>query len=217
MRTVSSSTFRSLSIFLASLTLAACGFPPAALGQELSIEGVVAHTGYDDLEWPAGVAARLGRLWLGLEVAGSWSRDRSTRRGVPCSGLIPPGSTDCVEQALDVTGTMTTASLSRPIPIAGDRARLFLVPGLGFAALTTERTGAVSERSIASDRRLLRLGLAAEVHGPIGARGALRYTARLYGGSLLSGGATCVDCFEAFRDDVGEARLSVGVTYRWSP
>lgn len=176
---------RTLSVSVAFLALTTCGLPSAAQSQELTVQGPVAHTGYDDLERPLGLTGRVGLPWGGLEVGASWARDESNRRGVPCAGLIPPPSTDCVEQALDVTGTMTTASLRRPIRIV-------------------------------SDRRLLRLGLAAELRGPLSTGGKWGYSGRLYDGFLVSRGSRCVDCFEPFRDDAFETRLSLGITYRWA-
>lgn len=188
-----------------------------ARSQQLTVGGVAGHTGYEDLERPLGLAGRIGLPWLGLEVAASRARDESNRRGVPCAGLIPPGSTECVEQEMDITGTMATASLGRPITVLrNDDRRLAAVPTLGVAGLEAERTGAESGRTIWSDRRVVRLGLAAEYGGGLAVAGALEYSVRVYGGSLITGGPTrCADCFQAFRENAGEIRLSAGITYRW--
>lgn len=187
-----------------------------ARSQEAGAQVLVGFSGYEDLQWPVGFAGQIGLPWGGLEVAASWSRDDSNRRGVPCAGLIPPESTECVEQEMDVTGTMATASVGRPVALVGERLRLSAVPSVAFAAVEAERRGTDTDRRISADRRLLRLGLAAELRGPLSTGGEWGYSGRLYGGSLVSGGPRCVDCFEPFRDGGFEARLSLGITYRWS-
>jgi hypothetical protein len=187
----------------------------AVRAQEVWAGPVFVHTGYSDLDRAVGLEGRLGLPWLGLEVGAAWSRDGSARIGSPCAGLVPLGTGRCAPQELDITGTITTLSLGRPIPVVKKTFGLFAVPLFGVAFLDTRRRGTVSGAQLTANRTAVRIGLAAEFRGRFSGSGPLGYAARLYGGSLLSGIANCADCFQPFHNEAFEGRLSAGVWYRW--
>lgn len=202
---------RALPVLVAALL----AVPAPVRAQETALVGLAANTGYDELGRAAGLGARLTLVGPGLEVTAGWLRDQGTRTGIPCAGLLPPDPTRCVEQEVEVSGTLTTLAVTRPITVARWGPRLAVVPVAGAAAARAEQVGGTTGASVSSGRWLARAGLGLDLRGDLAREGRVGYSVRLYGGRLFSGGSTCVDCYEAFDASGREVRLEAGVAYRW--
>jgi hypothetical protein len=210
---------RLLAVATACLTTIAGSAPLAA--QRLEVSLVAMDVGEVRLAAPLVGAGIAGRLPLGdggytMRFGLEHVRGAATRTGVPCAGLIEPGT--CAPERVrdDARLTVVTAGIARDL-LTTHRSRLAVLADIALAGARADARGATSGRVLSADELLIgaAVGVEASWEPVADAPWRLEFGATI-GGLRAGSPADVVDGDRPFADWFGARRLRLGASWRFA-